>query len=286
LFYSTELRARARAALAAVGAAAVGVALGTVAVSVSLNSAQATTVPPAGLVARAALPAAAIAVPAAPAVPPAPQADLAQAAKAARAAERAEHDRDLECLTEAVYFEARGESKAGQAAVAQVVMNRVNHPAFPKTVCGVVYQGAKKRGCQFSFACDGRAERVAESAAWNRAQKVAARALAGVMVAEIGQATHFHTVQVHPSWAPRLRRTAQVGMHVFYKFNSRGGGGGGYVQRAAAPEKVRYTRLASSDGETPSVKLTGHMPIARNVDDAASPASQTTPAPAAAEPIF
>ena len=125
---------------------------------------------------------------------------------------------DLDCLTTAVYYEARGESARGQAAVAQVVINRVKHPAFPKTVCGVVFQGAGRRGCQFSFACDGSMRRGREMMAWNRARDVATRALAGAARAEVGAATHFHTTAVSPMWAPHMLRVAHVGAHVFYKF--------------------------------------------------------------------
>ncbi len=128
--------------------------------------------------------------------------------------------RELDCLTQAVYFEARGETPRGQAAVATVVLNRVKNPAFPKTVCAVVYQGAARNsGCQFSFACDGSMRRGREMAAWSRARHVAARALSGVVLAEVGKATHFHTTGVAPIWGPRMLRVAQVGLHVFYRFN-------------------------------------------------------------------
>ncbi|WP_334161976.1 cell wall hydrolase [Phenylobacterium sp.] len=131
--------------------------------------------------------------------------------------------RELECLTQAVYFEARGESPRGQAAVAQVVLNRVKHPAFPKTVCGVVFQGSHRRtGCQFSFACDGSMRGRREASAWDRARKVAARALSGRLLGDVGSATHFHTTAVSPAWGPQMRQVAQVGMHVFYRFNPRG----------------------------------------------------------------
>ena len=130
-----------------------------------------------------------------------------------------ESSRELDCLTQAVYFEARGETAAGQAAVAQVVLNRVRNPAFPKTVCGVVFQGAARRaGCQFSFACDGSMNRGRELVAWNRAQHVAARALGGTVMGAVGNATHFHTISVQPVWGPNLLRVAQVGLHVFYRF--------------------------------------------------------------------
>lgn len=128
---------------------------------------------------------------------------------------------ELNCLTQAVYFEARGETAKGQAAVAEVILNRVKHPAFPKTVCGVVYQGAAAgRGCQFSFACDGAAERVREDRAWTRAQRVATQVLAGAMLADVGGATHFHTTGVAPSWGDHMRLVTRVGMHVFYRFGA------------------------------------------------------------------
>lgn len=127
--------------------------------------------------------------------------------------------RELDCLTQAVYFEARGESPRGQAAVAQVVLNRVANPSFPKTVCGVVFQGAASHGCQFSFACDGSMGRGRDVDAWDRARRVAERALSGVSAADIGSATHFHTIDVQPAWGPQMLRVAQVGLHVFYRFN-------------------------------------------------------------------
>jgi spore germination cell wall hydrolase CwlJ-like protein len=129
-----------------------------------------------------------------------------------------EASRDMECLTQAVYYEARGETPAGQAAVAQVVLNRVRHPAFPKTVCGVVFQGANSRVCQFSFACNGAMRARVEPAAWRRAERVAHKALSGEVMAEVGRSTHFHTTAVAPSWGPRLTRVTQVGVHIFYRF--------------------------------------------------------------------
>ena len=127
--------------------------------------------------------------------------------------------RQLDCLTQAVYFEARGETPRGQAAVAQVVMNRVKNPSFPKTVCGVVFQGAATHGCQFSFACDGSMRRSREIGAWDRARQIAERTLSGRMLGGIGTATHFHTTSVQPDWGPQMLRVAQVGLHVFYRFN-------------------------------------------------------------------
>jgi spore germination cell wall hydrolase CwlJ-like protein len=138
---------------------------------------------------------------------------------AGRHASALDSARQLDCLTQAVYFEARGETPRGQAAVAQVVMNRVKNPSFPKTVCGVVFQGAASRGCQFSFACDGSMRRGRETGAWDRARHIAERTLSGVRLADIGAATHFHTLSVQPAWGPQMLRVAQVGLHVFYRFN-------------------------------------------------------------------
>jgi spore germination cell wall hydrolase CwlJ-like protein len=155
--------------------------------------------------------------------------------------------RELDCLTQAVYFEARGESAVGQAAVAQVVLNRVRHPAFPKTVCGVVHQGVKGRGCQFSFTCDGRAELAHERNAWSRAQKVAARALAGAVIPQVGGATHFHVASLGPQW-PGMLRVSQVGVHVFYRFAPPG------TRKARAEaQKVEFTKLADDPLAEPSV---------------------------------
>jgi spore germination cell wall hydrolase CwlJ-like protein len=131
--------------------------------------------------------------------------------------------RDLDCLTQAVYYEARGESARGQAAVAQVVLNRVRHPAFPKTICAVVFQGAggHKTDCQFSFVCDGSMRRTLDNGAWDQARHIAARALSGVVLADIGNATHFHATYLGEQWGDGLVRVATVGMHVFYKFGHR-----------------------------------------------------------------
>jgi len=130
--------------------------------------------------------------------------------------------RDLDCLTRAVYYEARGETPSGQAAVAQVVLNRVRHPAFPKTVCGVVFQRTQAgQSCQFSFACDGSQNLRREPIAWRRAERVAARALDGAVMTGIGNATHFHTTHVAPEWGGSLLKVAQIGLHVFYRFSGR-----------------------------------------------------------------
>ncbi|MEG3172834.1 cell wall hydrolase [Sphingomonas sp. ZB1N12] len=128
-------------------------------------------------------------------------------------------NRAAECLTAAVYYEARSQSVEGQRAVAQVVLNRVRDRAFPNSVCGVVYQGAERRtGCQFSFTCDGSMNRARELGAWDRARAVAAAALGGSVFAPVGAATSFHTTSILPWWASSLARITTVGAHVFYRW--------------------------------------------------------------------
>jgi spore germination cell wall hydrolase CwlJ-like protein len=125
----------------------------------------------------------------------------------------------MDCLTDAVYYEARSESEEGQRAVAQVVLNRVRHPAFPRSICGVVFQGSNRStGCQFSFTCDGSMRRAREPGAWQRARAIAEQALAGTVFTPVGLATHFHTTAIHPWWASSLTRAVTVGAHVFYRW--------------------------------------------------------------------
>lgn len=129
--------------------------------------------------------------------------------------------RDIDCLSQAIYFEARGEGAEGMKAVAQVILNRVRHPAFPKSVCGVVYQGVAEGACQFSFACEGRHAAPAD-AAWAEARTIAGRALAGHVMAEVGNATHFHATRVAPDWRDSLLKVVQIGSHIFYRFGAPG----------------------------------------------------------------
>ncbi|MEJ0051962.1 MAG: cell wall hydrolase [Methylovirgula sp.] len=127
--------------------------------------------------------------------------------------------REEHCLAQAIYFEARSESEKGQAAVAQVVLNRVSSGLYPPTICGVVFQNRQYyHACQFSFACEGRSLRVTEPEAWRRAEHIAAAVTSGqTYVADVGDATHYHALYVHPYWARRLQRTDRIGQHVFYK---------------------------------------------------------------------
>jgi hypothetical protein len=127
--------------------------------------------------------------------------------------------REQRCLAEAVYFEARSEPPAGQAAVAQVVLNRVKSGLYPNSVCGVVYQNRNHLfACQFSFACEGRSLRVNEPDAWHQAMRIARDVTQGqTYLADVGGSTHYHANYVRPYWAKRLKRMERIGHHIFYK---------------------------------------------------------------------
>ena len=128
------------------------------------------------------------------------------------------------CLAAAVYFEARGEPVKGQAAVAQVVLNRVRNPAYPATICGVVYQNEDWRNrCQFSFACDGVRERIADRQHWKIAEQVAMAVTAGrIWLSDVGPSTHYHAVYIHPRWARDMKKVDRIGRHVFYETQNGG----------------------------------------------------------------
>ncbi|MFN7109089.1 MAG: cell wall hydrolase, partial [Brevundimonas sp.] len=127
--------------------------------------------------------------------------------------------RALRCLTQAVYFEAALEPDSGQAGVAQVVLNRVRDPNYANTVCGVVFEGAERTtGCQFSFTCDGSLAQAPVGWAWDRARKVAEKALNGEVAQQVGTATHYHADYVHPWWAPTVAKVTQIGAHIFYRW--------------------------------------------------------------------
>ncbi len=125
-------------------------------------------------------------------------------------------DAEWQCLTKALYFEARGESLKGQFAVAEVILNRADSPDYPATVCGVVNQGGRK-GCQFSFICDGYKDVMREKGAIDRAGRIARVMLDGAPRALTEGATHFHTRGVRPGWAHKFPRTASIGAHLFYR---------------------------------------------------------------------
>ena len=127
-------------------------------------------------------------------------------------------EREQRCLAEAVYFEARSETEAGQAAVAQVVLNRVKSGLYPTNVCGVVYQNRHRfMGCQFSFACEGKSLRITDAASWQSATRIAQSVIEGrTYLSEVGAATHYHADYVRPGWSRRLRKMDVIGRHIFY----------------------------------------------------------------------
>ena len=130
--------------------------------------------------------------------------------------------RATQCLAETVYYEARAEPLEGQRAVAQIVLNRVRSPAFPASICGVVYQGSdRSTGCQFTFTCDGSLKRAPVDPGWQRALAVAASAVSGTVYAPVGYATHYHANYVVPYWASNMAKVRVIGAHDFYRWPGR-----------------------------------------------------------------
>ncbi|MXP44635.1 cell wall hydrolase [Allopontixanthobacter sediminis] len=147
----------------------------------------------------------------------------------------------VDCLTAAIHYEAASESTSGQRAVAQVVLNRVRHPAYPNSICGVVFQGSQRlTGCQFTFTCDGSLRRRPSAAAWQRARSVAAAALSGYVEPNVGLATHYHANFVVPYWSGSLTKIGPIGSHIFYRWRGRNG------TRAAFTSSYSNTELIPS----------------------------------------
>ena len=166
--------------------------------------------------------------------------------------------RALHCLASAVYYEAASEAIGGQRAVAQVVLNRVAHPSYPSSVCGVVFQGSERRtGCQFTFTCDGSLARKPMKAAWDRALGVARQALAGEVYAPVGLATHYHTIWINPYWAPSLDTVGVIGAHRFYRWRGAAGRPQAFTSayRGAEPAAVPHARAAAPEAATDPAAL-------------------------------
>jgi spore germination cell wall hydrolase CwlJ-like protein len=164
-----------------------------------------------------------------------------------RSASISDRVRSVQCLAEAIYYEARSESEEGQRAVAQVVLNRLRSPAYPGSVCGVVYQGPMRAGggCQFTFTCDGSLRIAPSGPGWDQARRIAAAALSGSVYAPVGYATHYHTQQVVPTWAYKLVKANVVGSHSFYRMQGAWGGPSGFSRQYAGREPSPATLLAS-----------------------------------------
>ncbi|MEO6339846.1 MAG: cell wall hydrolase [Caulobacteraceae bacterium] len=166
--------------------------------------------------------------------------------------------RALDCLTAAAFYEAASESVQGQQAVAQVVLNRLRHPAYPKTVCAIVFQGVGvTKSCQFTFACDGSLARAPSAEGWIRARDVASRALGGYVEKSVGGATHYHTVWVAPYWSGELVKVALIGAHIFYRWD------GGWslpkdalaVYAGAEPDVVKLYGVGAAPFTQPRIQL-------------------------------
>ena len=189
--------------------------------------------------------------------------------------------RALECLTAAVYYEAAIEPLDGQRAVAQVVLNRARHPAYPKSICGVVFQGwERSTGCQFTFTCDGSIRRTPSASLWAKARKVAEEALAGKVYAPVGWATHYHTNWVVPYWSSSLVKLANVGTHIFYRWE----GGWGrppafrYGPAGGEPQMALMRHLTSDPS---SLADAAELPVPTTDEAAALAAAQAASATAA-----
>lgn len=164
--------------------------------------------------------------------------------------------RAQECLAQAVYYEAATEGADGQRAVAQIVLNRMRHPGYPASVCGVVYQGSERStGCQFSFTCDGSLARIPSAWAWKQANNIARAALRGAVFAPVGHASHYHADYVLPYWADSLDKVAQIGRHIFYRFKGSLGSARAFSQshkgsEPAIPTPAPLVLTADLPGDT------------------------------------
>ncbi|WP_255454616.1 cell wall hydrolase [Parasphingopyxis sp. CP4] len=188
-------------------------------------------------------------------------------------ASSADRERALQCMTQAIYYEAGNEPEAGQRAVAQVVLNRVRHPGYANTICGVVYEGSERStGCQFTFTCDGALARRPVPSVWARSQRYAREAIAGRSFGEVGYATHYHTLDVWPYWGRSLTMTNMIGRHLFHRLRGTASSPGAfsvrYSGREPAPRPWRpNAEEQQADGE-------GELLIEDLVEDNLPPAPQ------------
>lgn len=201
------------------------------------------------------------------------------------------------CLTEAIYYEGATEPERGQRAIAQVVLNRVRHPAYPDSVCGVVFQGQERStGCQFTFTCDGSRARPPVPSLWRRANAIAKAALGGAVEADVGLSTHYHADYVMPYWSASLDAEGQIGRHLFYRWKGGAGQAAAFSMRYSGREPliaswtprpatpgdagVQTVAAAASGGQ---ITGTFAVPGGAPVDMAAPPPA---PAPFRARPLM
>lgn len=171
--------------------------------------------------------------------------------------------RALMCLTAAIYYEAANEPDAGQRAVAQVVVNRARHPAYPSSVCDVVYQGTERNDtlCQFTFGCDGALARRPAAAQWLRARRVAQAALSGSVYAPVGLATNYHTLAVSPSWGRTLTPTGIFGAHIFYRLPGGAGEPRSFHARYSGREPFPGPRPKLNPPPLPPLIIAANTPL-------------------------
>jgi len=192
----------------------------------------------------------------------------------------ASQQRATACLAAAVLYEA-GDDAIGERAVAQVVLNRLRHPAFPKTVCGVVFEGSDRRtGCQFTFTCDGALTRRPSEAAWTRAERIAAAALAGSVYAPVGQSTHYHTDWVVPYWQSSLDKVAAVHTHLFFRWTGWWGTPPAFNRTPSTVEPAEPQLAAWSDAHRMGAAM---AEAGDTLDAAATLIEPTPPAPIAGD---
>jgi len=184
----------------------------------------------------------------------------------------ADLDRATDCLAAAAWYEA-GDDLVGQQAVVQVVANRMRHPAFPKTICNVVFQGAeRKTGCQFSFTCDGALRRTPSPAAWLRARRSALAGISGLVFAPVGYATHYHTDWVAPYWSAKVEKLTAVGTHLFFRWAGSAGRPSAFhgVHEGSEPVITALARLSSAHSS-------GALAPTETVTDPAAPVTAGLP---------
>ncbi len=162
-----------------------------------------------------------------------------------------------DCLTSAIYYEAGNESSQGKRAVAQVILNRVRHPAYPKTLCGVVYQGSERRtGCQFTFTCDGSLARRPARDPWEQARMIAIGAISGAVEPSVGMATHYHANYVLPYWASSLDKVSQIGTHIFYRWK------GAWGRRKAFSQVIQFdNEVLTAITVAENISASGDQPV-------------------------
>ena len=194
--------------------------------------------------------------------------------------------RAIDCLTQAIYYEAASEGVDGGRAVAQVVLNRVRHSGYPNSICGVVYQGSQRvTGCQFTFTCDGSLARTPVPYLWARSRMIASEALAGRIFSPVGYSTHYHADYVVPYWAASLDKVAVVGRHIFYNFRGASGAKSAFRQGYAGLEpavqlpvaEVISDSLNTLDNVTAPSEIPPEIKVEEDRVQALAPAQQARP---------